>query len=122
MATLRDLVVDCSDPEALARFWDQALTSHRVKPHSTGSTTVVLEPVDPRAPRIWFQQVADPTPGKNRLHLDIELLDSDELSRLLELGAWVETAPDDDARWWVLGDPEGNLFCAFPPEPDDILA
>ncbi|WP_446220734.1 VOC family protein [Micromonospora sp. IBHARD004] len=24
---------------------------------------------------------------------------------------------DDRTGWWVLADPEGNEFCAFPPRP-----
>lgn len=123
MATLRDVVVDASDPEALALFWAQLLTSHRVRPHATGSREVVLEPTDEAAPRIWFVAVPDPTPGKNRLHLDVDLGSNDELEELLERGATVHAGPQDHGeRWWVLADPEGNLFCAFPPEPDDILA
>jgi hypothetical protein len=23
-------------------------------------------------------------------------------------------APGDDIRWWIMTDPEGNGFCAFP--------
>jgi hypothetical protein len=24
--------------------------------------------------------------------------------------------PDEEVRWWVLADPEGNEFCAFAPD------
>ncbi len=34
---------------------------------------------------------------------------------LVALGAAVLTEPGDQP-WWVLADPEGHEFCAFPPE------
>jgi hypothetical protein len=30
-------------------------------------------------------------------------------------GATVLREPDDEIRWWVTADPEGNEFCAFAP-------
>ena len=30
-------------------------------------------------------------------------------------GATVLRGPDDEIRWWVTADPEGNEFCAFAP-------
>ena len=42
-------------------------------------------------------------------------LRSDAARQLLALGATVLREPGDQ-RWWVLADPEGNEFCAFPPE------
>lgn len=55
----------------------------------------------------------DPTPGKNKVHLDLHTADKEaEVTRLVELGAR-ETGrhqlPGFD--WVVLSDPEGNAFC-----------
>ena len=67
-----------------------------------------------------FAPVADPTPGKVRLHLDLNPTDRDqtaELDRLLDLGATPADAEvlgpvrDDTITWHVLADPEGNEFC-----------
>jgi hypothetical protein len=41
---------------------------------------------------------------------------TDDPRLLVDRGARVLREPDDDARWWVLADPEGNEFCAFGPE------
>jgi Glyoxalase-like domain len=30
-------------------------------------------------------------------------------------GATLKRSPDGEIHWWVLADPEGNEFCAFPP-------
>ena len=60
----------------------------------------------------------DPTPGRRRLHLDLNATDrsqAEELDRLLALGATpvdVGQGPrTDEMTWHVLADPEGNEFC-----------
>ena len=60
-----------------------------------------------------FQKVEDPTPGKNKLHLDLMAEDVDtEVERLLAVGAsLVERRGDDNFRWVTLADPDGNQFC-----------
>lgn len=130
MAGLRDVCVDAEHALTLARFWDAVLETHTLReiddewraelaadgvdPEDVGS--VPLDPVDSAGVRIWFNTVPDPTPGKNRLHLDVDLTSDEELQRLLDLGAVVVSRPEDHAeRWWILADVEGNQFCAFPP-------
>jgi hypothetical protein len=89
MAVSFQLVIDCADPEPLARFWAAALGYELEPPPDgfaswdayrrdlgvpedelgTGADCIV----DPggRGPRIWFQVVPDRKAAKNRLHLDI---------------------------------------------------
>jgi hypothetical protein len=59
--------------------------------------------------------VPDPTPGKLRLHIDVNPTDRDqdsELERLLALGAVpADVGQTGDEGWHVLADPEGNEFC-----------
>jgi predicted enzyme related to lactoylglutathione lyase len=65
-------------------------------------------------PRLGFQKVADPTPVKNRLHLDFGVADVDaEVSRLTVTGATEvgRHSIGDNFRWVVLSDPEGCAFC-----------
>jgi predicted enzyme related to lactoylglutathione lyase len=60
--------------------------------------------------------VEDPTPGKNRVHVDFSTDDVEaEVARLVELGA-TETARNSfgDLGWVVLADPDGNAFCVAP--------
>jgi hypothetical protein len=72
--------------------------------------------VDGDGIRIWFNTVPDPTPGKNRLHLDVNMGSLDELDRPQELGATIVSWPEEhDEDWWIMADPEGNQLCAFPP-------
>jgi hypothetical protein len=131
MAGIRDVVVDAHHALNLARFWDAVLDSHSLPPlddellnwlkeqgvDPENPPGVPLEPVDGSELRIFFNNVPDPTPGKNRLHLDVNLRDDAELEQLLDLGATVVSRPEEhQERWWILADPEGNQFCAFPPE------
>src|SRR6266498_2364782 len=62
-----------------------------------------------------FTQVPEPKAAKNRVHWDVDLTGPDP-GELVEAGAAVLRKPGGDISWWVLADPEGNEFCAFPPE------
>ena len=83
------LVIDCKDPELLARFWAAAL-GYVLEPPPEGFATwddwrrdIGLPDselgigadsiIDPRGdgPRIWFHVMPDAKVVKNRLHLDI---------------------------------------------------
>jgi len=90
MAVRYQLVINCvGHPEALARFWAQALgyvletapdgfatwDDWRIDvglPESwIGRGTDCIVDPDGAGPRIWFQVVPDPKSTSNRLHLDI---------------------------------------------------
>ena len=85
------LVIDCKDPELLARFWAAAL-GYVLEPPPEGFATWddwrhdiglpdselgigVDSIIDPRGdgPRIWFHMMPDSKVVKNRLHLDIHV-------------------------------------------------
>ena len=110
-----EVVVDSRDPEALAAFW-AAVLDYRVLGREEG----VVEIGPPSgfggaAPTLAFAPVDDPTPGKVRLHMDLNATDRDqdaELERLLALGAVpADVGQTGDEGWHVLADPEGNEFC-----------
>jgi hypothetical protein len=111
------MVVDCVDPGVVAGFWEAALDWRRT--YETAEQ-IVLEPPagsaeDGVAPDLLFVPVSDPTPGKNRLHLDLRPEDQDsEVRRLVALGAErASVGQDPDVSWVVLADPEGNEFCVL---------
>ena len=111
-----ELVVDSRDPEGLADFWAAVLDYRVLGREEDGS--VEIGPADGfggPAPTLVFGPVADPTPGKLRLHIDVNPTDRDqdeELERLLELGATrADVGQTGDEGWHVLADPEGNEFC-----------
>lgn len=79
--------------------------------------SVVIDPLD-HGPSVWFNRVPEAKAVKNRVHLDVDLDDEADIDRLVAGGARVSrplgAVPDE--MWAILVDPEGNEFCAFPPE------
>ncbi|MEE6168493.1 MULTISPECIES: VOC family protein [unclassified Mycolicibacterium] len=110
MLHMEMVTVDCAEPEALAQWWAQAVggTLNAVIP----GQFIIVE--SPDGPKLGFQHVDDPTPGKNRVHLDFHAADMEaEVARLVGLGA-SETGRHsfgDAFSWVVLADPAGNAFC-----------
>ena len=110
-----ELVVDSRDPEALAAFWSAVLNYREIGPEAGFGGA---------APTLVFGPVADPTPGKRRLHIDLNATDRDqaaELERLLSLGATrAEVGQTGEEGWHVLADPEGNQFCLLKQRLDPL--
>ncbi|MEV4316639.1 VOC family protein [Actinocrispum sp. NPDC049592] len=121
MAHLRDLVIDCHHPAALARFWAQVLDDYAVAPYGErelerlreqGITdpeddpTVLLQPATGGL-RIWFQQVPESKVVKNRVHFDV----NGDYQDIIRAGA---VLVEHFEHWTQLADPEGNEFCVFP--------
>lgn len=107
-----NITFDTTDPEGLADWWARALDG-QVTPIATPFFVVVSRP---EGPGLAFQQVEDPTPGKNKVHLDFSTDDVEaEVARLVGLGA-IETGRNSfgDFGWVVLADPDGNAFCVAP--------
>ena len=101
---------DCGDPAKLAGWWAE---------HFGGETQELIPGeffavMRSEGPRLGFQKVPDPTPGKNRVHLDFGAADVDgEVSRLTAAGASEvgRNQFSENFRWVVMADPEGNVFC-----------
>ncbi|TDC89119.1 VOC family protein [Nonomuraea deserti] len=107
------VVVDCADPRALARFWDEAMdwTLHEVS-----DDHALLRSAKGVGPYLKFVR----TPGVtvwNRVHLDLLPYHRDdqaaEVARLQTLGATPADVGQGDVPWVVLADPEGNEFCVL---------
>ncbi len=70
---------DCTEPAAVAGWWAEQFGGQTAE-LMPGEFVVVTRS---DGPRLGFQRVADPTPGKNRVHLDFATADVDgEVSRL----------------------------------------
>jgi predicted enzyme related to lactoylglutathione lyase len=104
------VTIDCVDPDGLADWWAKAVGGE-VNAVAPGDFVMIARE---GGPALGFQKVPDPTPGKNKVHLDFHSADKEaEVARLVDLGAR-ETGrhsfgPEFD--WVVLADPEGNAFC-----------
>ena len=114
-----NVTFDSLDPRALARFWSE-VTGYAVTDER--DEFVRLRAPDKRGVRhLLFFRVEEPTPGKNRVHVDLATREPQmEIERLTALGArlvdpLVDGTPQwrdgNGARWVVLQDPEGNEFC-----------
>jgi predicted enzyme related to lactoylglutathione lyase len=105
------ITFDCSDPAQLGGWWAEQFGGTTQELLADEFTAVTLSE---GGPRLGFQKVPDPTPGKNRVHLDFGAADVDaEVSRLTAAGASEVGRHKfgDNFRWVVLADPEGNVFC-----------
>ncbi|MBI1379413.1 MAG: hypothetical protein GC157_18340 [Frankiales bacterium] len=112
--TFKDLCLDAGDAEALATFWAHLLHRKAERADDEGGWRVDPPAHGPDALGIWVDPVPEPRTGKTRVHLDVRLPDAD-VGPLLAQGARLVREPDDEIRWWVLADPEGNEFCAMAP-------
>jgi catechol 2,3-dioxygenase-like lactoylglutathione lyase family enzyme len=113
---ISELVLDCADPERLARFWCEVLGYVELE---RDEGAIEIGPPDVGfgglQPTIILSPSSDPRTGKLRLHIDVNPVDRDqdaELERLLALGARpADVGQTGDEQWHVLADPEGNEFC-----------
>ncbi len=109
------IVVDCVDPERVASFWSRLLgrpIGARTGPY------VWLARGD--GPVVGFQKVAEPTVGKNRVHLDLSSPDPvAEQARIEALGGR-RLDRYAEGGFLVMADPEGNEFCVIPRGPIDL--
>ena len=107
---INTVAFDCHDPARLTEFWTQL---RGVEVRYSHEQYVWLTSQRKGGVTLAFQQVPDPTPGKNKLHLDGHHEDLDALTaRVTELGgSFVEQHKIPDFVWNVYADPEGNQFC-----------
>ena len=111
-AKFTELIIDAADPDALATFWSAVLDWPRRGVDADGA----VEIGDPSGatPTLVFVPVGDVKTVKDRIHIDVSPLRSDqdeELARLLALGATHVDVGQGEQSWVVLADPEGNEFC-----------
>ena len=109
MISFKDLCIDATDPEVLARFWAAALG---LRAESTGGDFRLVGEVPEHT--LWVNKVPEPRRVKQRVHLDVHVA---AVSDLTKLGAIIV---DEAQPWTVLADPEGGELCAFVRDPDAL--
>jgi predicted enzyme related to lactoylglutathione lyase len=103
------VTIDTTDAERLGGWWAEQ-TGARVTETNNGWYVVMAGGALPLL--LAFQKVDDPTPGKNKLHLDLVADDLDAaVGRLLAAGATLVARRDEGFAWVTLADPDGNEFC-----------
>ena len=104
MSPAIQIAVDCADPHALARFWaaavDYELEDHHdqileivgagfasdddiveIDGRKAWKTAAACRDREGHGPRLLFQQVPEPKTVKDRIHLDLHLLQGDDEPR-----------------------------------------
>ncbi len=107
------VVLDCSDPDALVRFWEAAL-AYRLVDSADGYRILAPRDEEPPGPVLILQAVPEPKIAKNRVHIDVHPDDAGEHVRYLEtLGAQKLGTPIAayGVEWQTMADPEGHEFC-----------
>jgi hypothetical protein len=103
------ITFDCAEPDSLAKWWADAAGGELIPVMPDEFVVVATK----GGPKLGFQKVPDPTPGKNRVHVDFTAPDVEaEVARLVDLGA-AETGRHSfgEFSWVVMADPDGNAFC-----------
>lgn len=105
--TMGMVTVDTPDAQRLGGWWAEQLGTEVVQDHDGWFVVVPAPPV-----LMAFQKVEDPTPGKNKIHLDLTAEDLDaEVDRLVAAGATlVGRRGDASFAWATMTDPDGNQF------------
>jgi catechol 2,3-dioxygenase-like lactoylglutathione lyase family enzyme len=109
MLRVGSIVLNVKDARRAARFWSQALGYAYRDGGYSEETTPVLLPHHATAVAVVLDE-------DDRTHLDLHTDSTQEqqaeVERLISLGATrVDWAYPDGARFVVLTDPDGNLFC-----------
>ena len=86
MARLKEVVIDCDVPSAMARFWSQVLDDYEILPYDdaeiarlaalglTPETDPSVMVVGPGT-RLCFHLKTGPRPDRNRVHFDVAASD-----------------------------------------------
>lgn len=108
------VIIDSTDPDRIAPFWCGLLDTE-VETRLDGGRFVFLRAADGGV-SIGIQRVPERKETKNRVHVDLEVDDLEELTRWVRShgGSRVADHQTGEFRWRVMADPEGNEFCLVP--------
>ncbi len=112
---ISELVLNCADPELLAKFWSDVLGYVELDREDGAIEIGPPAGFGGLQPTIILSPNSNPRTGRLPLHIDVNPVDRDqaaELERLFALGARpADVGQSGDEQWHVLEDPEGNEFC-----------
>ena len=111
---LENLVFDAVDPQRLGRFWESVVGGEQLTDEPEGYETRLTIEGGPVLD-LCFQRVPDQPSEPLRFHLDLlgGARQTQEVERLLGLGARHLDIGQHDVPWVVLADPEGNPCCVM---------
>ena len=105
------ITIDCRDPRSLLSFWKQLVGGNLMA--DSPDDYLMLEDI-PTIGIMGFQKVPETKQVKNRVHLDLDVLDIEEaVASSTRIGATrLGDVHEEPANFFqVMCDPEGNEFC-----------
>ncbi|HLI02220.1 MAG TPA: VOC family protein, partial [Acidimicrobiales bacterium] len=105
-----ELAIDALDIPTVRPFWKAVLDY--VDEPGAGPDGGIIDPAG-QLPSVWFQQMDEPRPQRNRVHFDVTVAHDEADARVAAaLAAGGRLLDDSHARaYWVLADAEGNEAC-----------
>ncbi|WIN01011.1 VOC family protein [Actinoplanes oblitus] len=106
-----EVAIDALDSAAIRPFW-KAVLGYTHEPSADGPADPIVDPAG-RGPAIWFQQMTEPRPQRNRVHFDLCVPHDQAPGRLAAaVAAGGRLVSERRApAFWVLADAEGNEVC-----------
>ena len=106
-----EIAIDALDIPGISPFWRAAL-GYADEPGSNGQPGAIVDQAG-QGPAIWVQQMTEPRPQRNRIHLDISVPHDEAQQRIAAaLTAGGVLVSDAEApAFWVLADAEGHEAC-----------
>ena len=101
-----EMAIDALDIPAVRPFWASVLG------YEEGQGRSLVDPEGVR-PLVWFQQMDEPRPQRNRIHVDVWVAPEEaepRIARAIEAGGRLLSEAEAPS-FWVLADPEGNEAC-----------
>ena len=101
-----EIAIDAMDIAAVRPFWAAVMG------YEDGRGRNLVDPESIR-PLVWFQQMDEPRPQRNRVHFDVWVAPEEaeaRIARAVEAGGRV-VSDAEAPSFWVLADPEGNEAC-----------
>lgn len=104
--TALEVAIDAIDIPAVKPFWEAVLGYRNTSDDDCKDPLGI-------GPPFWFQQMDEPRPQRNRIHLDVTVPHDVAEQRIAAALAAGGTMVSDAAApaFWVLADPEGNEAC-----------
>jgi len=115
-AQLSELVLQCRDPETLARFWCEVLGFQVLEGAEDDIEIGPATGFGGVQPTLIFEH-SDADRPRGRLHFDVNPVGTDrasEVARILAAGGThADIGQTGEEPWTVMADPEGNVFCVL---------
>ena len=101
-----EIAIDTMDADAIRPFWT-AVLGYRASADGAISDPLRI------GPPMWFQQMDEPRPQRDRFHIDVTVPHEASDARIATaLAAGGTMVSDEHApSWWILADADGNEAC-----------